>query len=61
MWHNGWGAGNWMVMTSMILLALCMAIATIVSHVHARSHAPSRHRSPRQSEDPRRTATGPGH
>lgn len=33
-WHDGWGAGNWLVMVSMGLLAVVFSIAMVLSRRH---------------------------
>lgn len=30
LWHDGWGAGNWLVMISMGLLAVVLTVATFI-------------------------------
>jgi uncharacterized membrane protein len=41
MWHDGWGAGNWFVMTTMMLLICVLVVAAIIWFVTGARHLPS--------------------
>lgn len=32
-WHDGWGAGNWLLTIAMLLLAITLTIASFVRHL----------------------------
>jgi putative membrane protein len=42
MWHDGWGAGNWLLMSFMILVFWALVIAGIVWVVRGRN-SPQQH------------------